>query len=107
MFNCGGENIYPTEVEAILISHPDIDQACVVPLPDEIKGAKPVAFAVVKANSSIDEDLIKEYALANGPAYQHPRRVLIMDELPIAGPGKIDRKTLTKKAIQLWSKETP
>ncbi len=106
MFNCGGENIYPTEVEAILISHPDIDQACVVPLPDEIKGAKPVAFAVVKANASIDEDLIKEYALANGPTYQHPRRVLIMDELPIAGPGKIDRKTLTKKAIQLWSKVT-
>ena len=103
MFNCGGENIYPTEVEATLISHPDIDQACVVPLPDEIKGAKPVAFAVVRANASVDEDLIKEHALANGPAYQHPRRVLIMNELPIAGPGKIDRKKLTEKAIELWS----
>mgnify|MGYP002016804617 FL=1 len=106
MFNCGGENIYPTEVEATLISHPDIDQACVVPLPDEIKGAKPVAFTVVRANASLDEDLIKEHALANGPAYQHPRRVQIMNELPIAGPGKIDRKKLTEKAIELWSKVT-
>ena len=47
MFNCGGENIYPADVEAILVSHPDIDQACVVPVPDEIKGMKPVAFAVL------------------------------------------------------------
>ena len=53
---------------------------------------RPVALAVVKANSSIDEDLIVEYALANGPTYQHPRRVLIMDELPIAGPKTIGKR---------------
>ena len=102
MFNCGGENIYPADVEAVLVSHPDIDQACVVPIPDEIKGMKPVAFAVPQAGKSIDENLVKQHALANGPAYQHPRRVLVMNELPLAGPGKVDRKGLTEKALQMW-----
>ncbi len=102
MFNCGGENIYPADVEAILVSHPDIDQACVVPVPDEIKGMKPVAFTVPRAGKSIDENLVKQHALANGPAYQHPRRVLVMNELPLAGPGKVDRKALAEKAQQLW-----
>ncbi len=102
MFNCGGENIYPADVEAILVSHADIDQACVVPIPDEIKGAKPVAFAVPRTGTIIDEDLVKQHALANGPAYQHPRRVLVMDELPLAGPGKVDRKGLTEKALEMW-----
>jgi len=102
MFNCGGENIYPADVEAVLVAHPDIDQACVVPIPDEIKGAKPVAFAVPLAGKVIDEDLVKQHALANGPAYQHPRRVLVMDELPLAGPGKVDRKGLAEKALEMW-----
>ena len=46
MFVCGGENIYPGEVETMLERHPGIQQACVVAVPDEIKGAKPVAFVV-------------------------------------------------------------
>ena len=46
MFVCGGENIYPGEVEKMLEKHPDIDQAAVLPVPDELKGYKPIAFVV-------------------------------------------------------------
>ena len=102
MFNCGGENIYPGEVEALLVSHPDIEQACVVPVPDEIKGQKPVAFVVCRDGMTLEEDQVKQHALANGPAYQHPRMVHFKPELPLAGPGKIDRKGLTAEAISLW-----
>ena len=49
MFVCGGENIYPGEVESMLERHPDILQACVVPVPDEIKGEKPFAFVVLES----------------------------------------------------------
>jgi len=103
MFDSGGENIYPTEVEAMLVRHPDIEQACVVPVPDEIKGNKPVAFVVPCAGQSISEEAVQEYALANAPAFQHPRRVMILDELPLAGPGKIDRNGLTARARGLWA----
>jgi long-chain acyl-CoA synthetase len=94
MFVSGGENIYPGEVEALLERHPAIQQACVVAIPDEIKGQKPVAFVVRVPGAAIGEQEVKDYALAHAPAYQHPRRVWFLDELPLAGTNKIDRKAL-------------
>ena len=102
MFNCGGENIYPGEVEHTLERHPDIAQSCVVPVPDEIKGDKPFAFVVRRPGTSLTESAIKQYALANAPAYQHPRQVEFVDALPLAGPNKIDRKQLKAMARELW-----
>lgn len=101
MFNCGGENIYPSEIEHLLERHPEILQACVVPVPDDLKGEKPWAFVVKRPASSLSEEDIKQYALANAPAYQHPRRVLFMAELPLAGTNKIDRKALHARALEL------
>ena len=48
MFVCGGENIYPGEVEKMLETHPGIHQAAVLPVPDELKGHKPIAFVVTR-----------------------------------------------------------
>ncbi|MDP6345196.1 MAG: fatty acid--CoA ligase family protein, partial [Alphaproteobacteria bacterium] len=104
MFNCGGENIYPGEVEAVLVGHPDIEQSCVVPVPDDIKGEKPVAFVVRASGAELDEAAVKRHALDNAPAYQHPRMVFFLDELPLAGPGKIDRNGLTERGRELWAR---
>ena len=46
---------------------------------------------------------MKTYALANAPAYQHPRRVLFVDEMPLAGTNKIDRHALAARARSLRS----
>jgi len=100
MFNCGGENIYPGEVEQMLEKHPDIVQACVVPVPDELKGEKPVAFVVLRPGARLTEDALKRYALEHAPAYQHPRRVTFMPELPLAGTNKVDRKALKALALE-------
>jgi acyl-CoA synthetase (AMP-forming)/AMP-acid ligase II len=100
MFVSGGENIFPSEVELVLARHPDVAQACVVPVPDEIKGTKPVAFVVPRAGAHPDEDAIKRFVLANAPAYQHPRRVFFVSELPLAGTNKVDRKALESIAIK-------
>ena len=51
MFVCGGENIYPGEVEKMLEQHPEVHQACVVPVDDELKAHKPVAFVVPRAGA--------------------------------------------------------
>jgi long-chain acyl-CoA synthetase len=98
MFVCGGENIYPQEAERVLEMHPAVQQACVVPVPDEVKGAKPVAFVVLKPGASVTEDQLKAHALAHGPAYQHPRKVHFIDGLPLASTNKIDRKLLIGRA---------
>ena len=94
MFVCGGENIYPGEVEKMLERHPGIHQAAVLPVPDELKGHKPVAFIVPASGATLDEQAVKDFALANAPAYQHPRRVFFIDEIPLAGTNKIDKRRL-------------
>jgi long-chain acyl-CoA synthetase len=98
MFVSGGENIYPADVERMLERHPDIAQACVVPIDDDIKGQKPVAFVIRKAGRTLTEDEVKRFALANAPAYQHPRFVWFVDELPLASTNKIDRAALHRLA---------
>jgi acyl-CoA synthetase (AMP-forming)/AMP-acid ligase II len=98
MFVSGGENIYPSDVERMLERHPDVAQAVVVPVDDDIKGAKPVAFVIPKAGRKPSEAEIKQYALANAPAYQHPRFVWFISELPLASTNKVDRDALRRLA---------
>jgi acyl-CoA synthetase (AMP-forming)/AMP-acid ligase II len=98
MFNSGGENVYPGDVERMLERHPDVSQAAVVPIDDEIKGQKPIAFIVPRAGRHPTEDEIKRFALANGAAYQHPRFVWFTDKLPLASTNKIDRSSLRRLA---------
>jgi acyl-CoA synthetase (AMP-forming)/AMP-acid ligase II len=98
MFVSGGENIYPADVERMLERHPDIAQAAVVPVDDDIKGQKPVAFVIKKPDRALDAEAVKRFALANAPAYQHPRFVWFVDELPLASTNKLDRAALHQMA---------
>jgi long-chain acyl-CoA synthetase len=101
MFVSGGENIYPGEVEKVLERYPGIEQVCVVPVPDEIKGTKPVAFVVPAVGARLTEREVKDFALAHAAAYQHPRRVWFVNELPLATTNKIDRKAMIESAAAL------
>jgi long-chain acyl-CoA synthetase len=100
MFVSGGENIYPGDVERMLERHPAVAQACVVPIDDDIKGQKPVAFIIAKAGQKADAEDIKRFALANAPAYQHPRFVWFVDRLPLSTTNKIDRAALKREAAE-------
>src|SRR6202034_2802046 len=101
MFVCGGENIYPGEIEKLLERHPAVAQAIVVAAPDDIKGQIPVAFIVPRPGTHPSVEDIKQYAIANGPAYAHPRLVEFRERMPISGTHKIDRTALTREAAQL------
>jgi long-chain acyl-CoA synthetase len=98
MFVCGGENVFPGEIEAVLARHPAVHQASVIPVADELKGYKPVAFVVLRDGYEASETDIKTYALAHAPAYQHPRRVWFLPELPLAATNKVDRRKLADLA---------
>jgi long-chain acyl-CoA synthetase len=106
MFVSGGENVYPGEVEKLLERHPDIHQAVVVPVDDELKYQKPVAFVVPRPGSAPSEDQVREFALANAAPYLHPRRVWFLAEMPLAGTNKIDRRALAERAAELLSDNT-
>ncbi len=104
MFVSGGENIYPADVERMLERHPDIAQAAVVPIEDDIKGQKPVAFVIRKPGHALDDESVKRFALKHAPAYQHPRFVWFVDELPLASTNKLDRAALMRMAAEQLAK---
>ena len=95
----GGTNINPYEVESILRTHPGILDACVVARPDPELGELPVAFLVTRNGFELNrEDLVaflKEKGLAR---YKWPDAVHRLDELPLSGPGKVNRKALREDA---------
>ncbi len=101
MFICGGENIYPGEIEKLLERHAAVAQAIVVPAPDDIKGQIPVAFIVPRAGAAPSAEEIKQYALREGPAFAHPRFVEFMHSLPVSGTHRIDRAALTAEAVRI------
>jgi acyl-CoA synthetase (AMP-forming)/AMP-acid ligase II len=101
MISVGGENVYPKEVETILLAHPDVDDVCVVAVPHRVKGEAPVAWVVLRTAGVATEEVLKQYFLANGPAYAHPRRVFFVDRLPVSGTNKVDRKWLQEEARRL------
>jgi acyl-CoA synthetase (AMP-forming)/AMP-acid ligase II len=100
MFVSGGENIYPADVERMLEQHPDVAQAAVVPIDDDIKGQKPVAFVIPKPGRKPSESDVKQFALASAPAYAHPRFVFLVDALPLASTNKLDRAALQREAAR-------
>ncbi len=101
MFVCGGENVYPGEVEKLLERHPEVAQAIVVAAPDDIKGQIPVAFIVARLGCTPSVAAIKQYALSEGAAYAHPRFVEFVPVLPVSGTHKIDRTALTARALAI------
>ncbi len=98
MFVCGGENVYPGEVEKMLERHPGVAQAAVVPVADALKGQIPIAFVVPAPGETPTPDDLKAFSLREGPAYRHPRAFVLVGELPLAGTHKIDRNTLLERA---------
>ena len=103
MFSCGGENVYPKEVENLLFSHPEVVNAVVAPVPHQIKGFVPAAMVTVRAGSTITADQLKTFCLEKGPAYSHPRFIDLVDALPLNGAGKVDRGIVQAKLVAACS----
>ncbi len=101
MMNVAGENVYPKEVEDLLLRHPNLRDACVVPAPHGTKGEVPVAFVVERERGRTSEDDVKRYCLERGAPYAHPRRVVFVEALPLGGTGKLDRAALKAQAREL------
>ena len=101
MFTSGGENVFPRSVEQVLEAHPAVDQAVVVPVPDDVKGAKPVAFVTLRPGSTADEQELKAHVLGRLEPFAHPRRVWVLPHIPLSSTNKADREGLAARAVEL------
>jgi len=104
MINVSGENVYPKEIVDILLRHPNVREAYVVPIRHPIKGAVPVAFIVQSGTGSTSAEELKQFFLKYGAPYAYPRRIYFLDSMPLGGTGKIDRAQLEKLAAEFEEK---
>ena len=95
MFISGGENVYPAEVERVLIQHEAISEVVVVGVPHEKWGEVGKAFVVLKEGQAIDLDEVKSFCLQRLSKFKIPKHLEILTELPKNASGKIDRKAMT------------
>ena len=98
--SCAGESIYPKEVENVLMDHPNVADAAVVPMPDETKGEVPVAYVIEKRRGKTTPDELRQFFFEHGAPYMHPRRIVILDEMPLTGAKKVDRTMLKAMAAE-------
>jgi len=88
-----GFNVYPNEIEDVLVAHPGVTEAAVIGVPDATSGEAVKAF-VVAADASLTEAALRAYCKEHLTAYKVPKRVAFRDELPKSNVGKILRKDL-------------
>lgn len=95
-----GLNVYPREVEEVLLTHPAIADAAVIGLPDSLRGEEVVAVLIKKPEAEVTEREVLAFARDRIASYKQPRRVIFRDTLPRGGTGKV-LKRLLKKELEM------
>ena len=93
----GGENISSLEVEKVLLAHPDVYEAVVIPVPHEKWGEIPKALVTLKPGSQAREHDLLEFCRSRLSHYKCPRSVEFVESLPKSGSGKILKRELRQK----------
>jgi acyl-CoA synthetase (AMP-forming)/AMP-acid ligase II len=85
----GGFNVYPREIEEVLHEHPSVLEAAVIGRPDDRLGEEVVAFIALKKGATATPDDVIDFCKERLAAYKYPREVVVLDELPKGGSGKV------------------
>jgi acyl-CoA synthetase (AMP-forming)/AMP-acid ligase II len=101
MIISGGLNVYPTEIENVLQSHPEVLEVAVVGLPDPRWGEAVTAFVVSRPNARLDSTELQVYCRGQLSPYKIPKRIDVVDTLPKSAAGKILRRSIRE---QYWPK---
>ena len=104
----GGENVYPREIEEFLTTHPDIDDAEVVGVPDARYGEEICAWIRMKpGRPALDADAIRVFAIGKVAHYKIPRYVHVVDEFPMTVTGKVRKVEIREKSARLFGPKAP
>ncbi|MEZ5144964.1 MAG: FadD3 family acyl-CoA ligase [Acidimicrobiales bacterium] len=98
MFIVGGFNAYPAEIENLMLAHDGIAQVAVIGVPDERMGEVAMAFVVPRPDATVDPDEVIGWCRERMANYKVPRRVAVVDELPLNATGKVLKFELRARA---------
>jgi long-chain acyl-CoA synthetase len=90
----GGYNVYPREIEEVLMTHPDVSLAAVVGVPHESHGEEIKAYVILNPGATVTSDELVEWGKQEMASYKYPRLVSIVDSLPMTATGKILKREL-------------
>ncbi|GAB2289280.1 4-coumarate--CoA ligase-like 5 [Dionaea muscipula] len=93
-----GYQVAPAELEALLLTHPEIEDAAVIPFPDKEVGQYPMAYVVRKAGSTLSENAVMDFVAKQVAPYKRVRQVAFVSSIPKNASGKILRKDLISMA---------
>jgi long-chain acyl-CoA synthetase len=102
----GGYNVYPRELEEVIITHPAVSICAVVGVPDERLGEEVKAFVVLKQGVEMKEKELIEWCKLQFAANKYPRFVEFRESLPIGGTGKIFKRALREEAAAAMNKQS-
>ena len=94
-----GFNVYPNEVEDVIVKHPGVMEAAVIGLPDEHSGEAVVAY-VVRKDPALTTDELRQFCRENLTGYKVPRRIEFRETLPKTNVGKVLRRALKEEVEQ-------
>lgn len=101
----GGENVYPREIEDVLLGHPAIRDAQIVGLPDRRYGEEVSAWIIPKTPGGISEDEVRQYCRERLARYKVPRYVAFVEEYPLTVSGKVQKYRLRELGIARFGLE--
>lgn len=90
----GGMNVYPREIEEVLMTHPAVSLAAVIGVPDDRLGEEVKAFVVLKPGATLEPDALVAWSKEQLAAYKYPRLVEIRESLPVGPTGKVFKRAL-------------
>jgi len=96
LINRGGEKISPIEVDAVLLSHPDVAQAVCFGVPDDKYGEEINCAVIPREGSGLDEEEVSRFCKKNLAAFKVPKKVFITDSVPKTATGKIQRRIVAE-----------
>jgi acyl-CoA synthetase (AMP-forming)/AMP-acid ligase II len=107
MIITGGEHVYPTEVQEIIVTHPDVFDVAVIGLPHDKWGEQVTAIVVPKEDIKVDENKILEYCRNKISGYKRPKKVIFIkdSEMPRTPTGKILHRVLRERYISERNKD--
>jgi long-chain acyl-CoA synthetase len=90
----GGLNVYPREVEEVLMTHPQVSMAAVIGVPNERLGEEIKAYIIRKPGAELTENELIAWAKQNMADYKYPRTIEFREQLPMSATGKILKREL-------------
>ena len=96
----GGENIYPKEIEEFLLTHPEVQDASVIGVPDERYGEEAMACIILKEGSKLTEADIREFSMSRLARHKVPKYIVFTDHFPMNAAGKILKYKMREAACE-------